>query len=586
MHGPPTLFAEEIHANKYRLPEESFEQCIYRIAGTLRDSESHWRSLKDILMDQRFLPGGRIQNAIGSPRQTTAFNCSVSLPIEDSMASIMLRATEAAEIMRRGCGIGYDFSRLRPRGDLISTLGSRSSGPVSFMNIFDSICGTISSAGHRRGAQMATLRVDHPDIEIFVRAKQNNYALRGFNISIGVTDEFMNHLQSGEKFPLRWGGKVYSHVDTCALWDEVMRSTWDYAEPGVQFLDTINRFNNLYYCEEIETTNPCAEQPLPPGGMCLLGSFNLVKYLIPQNGSGFGFNWSRFEADIFHIVRAMDNVTDRTIYPLPAQETEAKSKRRMGLGVTGLANAGEVLGYPYGSSAFLDFTDELLRKLANWAYQASVELAREKGSFSLFDKEKYLAGNFIRKLDDATLAMIDRHGIRNSHLTSIAPTGTISLAAGNVSSGIEPPFRLSYERTIQNWDGPSVEEVTDYAYRVYGVKGRTANELTAEEHLAVLATAQKWVDSSVSKTTNVGKNVSFDEFRGLYTRAWELGCKGLTTFRDDGKRKGILKATETKGVDHTQNLSAQNLNVQSLSGATTVIACTYDATTGMRTCDA
>lgn len=573
MYGPPTPFAEEIHATKYRSDGETFEQCVYRIAGTLKDSNDHWRALKDVLMDMRFLPGGRIQNAIGSPRKTTAFNCSVSMPIEDSMTSIMQRAAEAAEIMRRGCGIGYDFSRLRPRGELISTLGSRSSGPVSFMNIFDSVCNTISSAGHRRGAQMATLRVDHPDIELFVRAKQNTTALQGFNISVGVTDEFMECLQSGDKFSLRWGGKVFSEVDPQALWDEIMRANWDYAEPGVQYLDTINWMNNLYYCENIETTNPCAEQPLPPGGMCLLGSFNLVKYIRATNDY-YTFDWSRFETDVFTVVRAMDMVIDKTIYPLPAQELEAKAKRRMGLGVTGLANTGEVLGYPYASAEFISFTDELLQKLANWAYQASAELAREKGAFPLFDKERYLAGNFIRGLDDATQALIDRHGIRNSHLTSIAPTGTISLSAGNVSSGIEPPFRLTYERTVQTWDGPNTEEVSDYAYRVYGVKGRTSNELTAKEHLAVVATVQGRVDSAVSKTVNVGRDVTFDKFRDLYADAWALGCKGLTTFREDGKRKGVLKAKDDKPTEDTHKDEQK------------VEACTFDPETGKRTCDA
>lgn len=578
MQGPTLPISEEVHASKYRLPDESFEQCVYRLAGTLRDGNDHWRAIKDIFGDMRFLPGGRVQNAIGSPRSTTAFNCFVSGTIEDSMGSIMTRATEASETMRRGGGVGYDFSRLRPRGELISTLGSRSSGPVSFMNIYDAVCQTISSAGHRRGAQMGVMRIDHPDIEQFIMAKQRKGVLEGFNVSIGVTDEFMRCLEAGEKFPLRWGGKTYTEVDPQALWDMIMRSTWDYAEPGVLFLDTINYYNNLYYCETIEATNPCGEQPLPPNGACLLGSFNLVKYLSPATefSHGYRFNSSRFEADVFHIVRAMDNVIDRTVYPLPAQEKEAKAKRRMGLGVTGLANAGEILGMSYGSPEFLTFTDEMLQRLANYAYQASTELAREKGAFPAYDPKFYLDSNFVRRLDDATLALIDRHGIRNSHLTSIAPTGTISITADNVSSGIEPPFRLSYERTMQAWDGPTVEEVSDYAYRVHGVKGRTANELSANEHLSVIAAAQKWVDSAVSKTCNVGANVSFDEFRDLYHNAWKLGCKGLTTFRDNGKRKGILKAKEKD----------DNSFEKALDEAIKVQACTYDPATGTRTCDA
>ncbi len=576
MQGPSIPLAEETHANKYRLPEESFEQCVYRIAGALRDGNDHWRAIKDILGDMRFLPGGRVQNAIGSPRMTTAFNCFVSGVIEDSMGSIMTRATEASETMRRGGGVGYDFSRLRPRGELISTLGSRSSGPVSFMGIYDAVCQTISSAGHRRGAQMGVMRIDHPDIEQFIRAKQKKGELEGFNISVGVTDQFMRHLEAGKPFPLHWNGKVYSHVDPHALWDTIMRSTWDYAEPGVLFLDTINRMNNLYYCEDIEATNPCGEQPLPPDGACLLGSFNLVKYLIPNVVYGYDFNWSRFEVDVFHIVRAMDNVIDRTVYPLHTQEKEAKNKRRMGLGVTGLANAGEILDMPYGSPEFLSFTSELLQRLANYAYQASAELAAEKGPFPAFIPHDYLKSNFIKNLDDHTIRAIEAYGIRNSHLTSIAPTGTISITADNVSSGIEPPFRLTYERTIQNWDGPDTEEVSDYAYRVHGVKGRTANELTANEHLAVVAAAQKWVDSAVSKTVNVGKDVTFEDFRNLYFNAWKLGCKGLTTFREDGKRKGVLKAKEKDDKSFEKALD-EALKVQ---------ACTYDPATGTRTCDA
>lgn len=570
MQGPTLPIAEETHASKYRLPEESFEQCVYRIAGALRDGNDHWRAIKDIFGDMRFLPGGRVQNAVGSPRTTTAFNCFVSGVIDDSMNSIMARAAEASETMRRGGGVGYDFSRLRPRGDLISTLGSRSSGPVSFMGIFDAICQTISSAGHRRGAQMGVMRIDHPDIEQFIAVKQRQGMLEGFNVSVGVTDEFIGCLLEGKEFALRWGGKVYSHVDPKALWDTIMRSTWDYAEPGVLFIDTINRMNNLAYCETIEATNPCGEQPLPPNGACLLGSFNLTKYITHNTIEGYEFNWSRFEADIYHVVRAMDNVIDRTIYPLPEQELEAKSKRRMGLGVTGLANVGEIFGYPYGSEEFISFTDGVLQKLTNYAYLASTELAHEKGKFPMFEA-RYLDSNFVQRLDNNTISAIEAHGIRNSHLTSIAPTGTISITADNVSSGIEPPFRLTYERTIQSWDGPTTEEVTDYAYRVFGVKGRTADELTAAEHLSVVAAAQKWVDSAVSKTCNVGPNVSFDEFSKLYLDAWTMGCKGLTTFRANGKRKGILIDKQNKDKNKNQNTNT---------------ACTFDPETGKRTCDA
>lgn len=576
MQGPTLPISEEIHRTKYRLDGESFEQCVYRIANALKDGEEHRRALKDILGNMRFLPAGRVQCAIGSPRQTTAYNCFVSGPLEDSMDSIMERAKEAAETMRRGGGIGYDFSLIRPRGDLIQSLDARASGPVSFMAIYDAVCHTIASAGHRRGAQMAVLRVDHPDIERFIRAKQDSSSLRGFNISVAVTDEFMHCLGAGEKFALRWpeDGKVYSFINPAALWDDIMRSNWDWAEPGVLFIDTINRMNNLRYCEIIAATNPCGEQPLPQHGACLLGSFNLVKYLVeaksmnmlpPGARSPYLFDWPQFQSDIPHIVRALDNVIDRTIYPLEAQKGEALLKRRMGPGVTALANCAEVLGYPYGSQAFLKFEAEILACLANAAYVASAELAKEKGPFPAYNPQ-YLDSEYLKVLDPWTISQIERWGVRNSHLTSIAPTGTISLTADNVSSGIEPPFRLTYDRTIQEFDGFRTETVEDYAYRVYGVAGRTADQLTAQEHLEVLSVAQEFVDSAVSKTCNVGDDVPYDDFKSLYTQAWRAGCKGLTTFRPAGKRTGILTAREEEADEPA------------------AVACTIDPITGAKTC--
>jgi ribonucleoside-diphosphate reductase alpha chain len=471
---------------------------------------------------------------MGAARQTTAYNCFVSGAIEDSMDSIMGRATDAAETMRRGGGIGYDFSRLRPRGDRIKSLDSRASGAVSFMQIYDAVCQTIASSGHRRGAQMGVLRVDHPDIEQFITAKNDGTSLTGFNISVGVTDEFMRCLEKKEPFPLQFEGRVHEEVDPVALWDMIMRSTWDWAEPGVLFIDTINKMNNLYYCETIEATNPCGEQPLPPYGACLLGSFNLTKYV--TEGS---FDFSLFTGDIHHVVRAMDNVIDRTIYPLEEQEKEAKNKRRMGLGVTGLANAGELCGMPYASEDFMKFTTKVLKTLRDHTYGASALLAKEKGSFPLYDKEKYMAGKFFKTLSGWVQDQVKDNGLRNSHLTSIAPTGTISLTADNVSSGIEPPFNLYYDRTIQEFDGHQIQRVEDYAYR-QGVNGRTANEISAEEHLSVLSLTSKYIDSAVSKTCNVGDNVTYEEFKDLYYNAWKQGCKGLTTFRADGKRYGIL----------------------------------------------
>ena len=532
--GMTLPISEEIDTLKYRQDGEDFRTKCTRIAESLKDSYEHFEEFKTILRTMRFLPAGRVQNAMGAARQTTAYNCFVSGQIEDSMNSIMSRATEAAETMRRGGGIGYDFSKLRPRGDRIVGLGSKSSGPVSFMGIYDAVCQTIASSGHRRGAQMAVLRIDHPDIERFITSKHNSDKLTGFNISVGVTDEFMECLENKTPFTLRFNGQEYDQIDPVALWDIIMRSTWDWAEPGVLFIDTINKMNNLWYCETIEATNPCGEQPLPPYGACLLGSFNLVKYVENK-----WFDLEQYRKDIHTTVRAMDNVIDRTTYPLDAQRLEAEQKRRMGLGVTGLANAAEMCGYSYSSEKFIRFASKLLRVIRDEAYSASADLAVEKGPFPAYDKKEYNRGKFVRTLPKWLRAKLEQQGMRNSHLTSIAPTGTISLTADNVSSGIEPPFANFYDRTINMFDGHTVERVEDYAF-TRGVEGVTANEISAEAHVQVLAMASKYVDSAVSKTCNVGDDVTYDEFKELYRTAWKTGCKGITTFRASGKRYGVL----------------------------------------------
>jgi len=522
---------------------ESFYESKVRFARTLADSPEHYQQLLGILLDQRFMGGGRTQAAVGAPRQVTAFNCYVSGTIKDSMHDIMAKATEAAETMRKGGGIGYDFSTLRPKGDRIVSLDSRSSGPISFMDIFNSVCKTIASAGHRRGAQMGVLRIDHPDIEEFIKAKNNKTELTGFNTSVGVTDKFMQAVVDKDMFDLVFEGKVYKQVYAPALWEEIMDSTWDWAEPGILLIDRINEMNNLYYCETIAATNPCGEQPLPPYGACLLGSFNLTKYIDTVGGKYF-FDYAQLASDIPPVIRAMDNIHDVSIFPLEEQAEESRNKRRMGLGVTGLANAGEVLGYSYGSPKFLEFQKEVLEVLRDMTYASSVDLAKEKGAFPMFDAEKYSEAKFIKTLPKLIQKGIKEHGIRNSHLLSIAPTGTMSLCADNVSSGIEPVFSHSYDRTIQTFDGPVVTKVTDYAFREWGVVGKTADECTADEHLAVLALAQQYVDSAVSKTINVSKEMPREEFKSIYMKAWELGCKGATTFNKDGKRFGILNTTK------------------------------------------
>jgi len=537
-YGPTLRTSREIHAMKYRSEGESFSEACARFAHTLADSPSHFREIYRILLEQRFLGGGRTQAAIGATRRVTAFNCFVSGTIEDSMDDIMDKAKEAANTMRLGGGIGYDFSTLRPRGDTIVSLDSRSSGPVSFMQIFDAVCHTISSAGHRRGAQMGVLRVDHPDIEEFVRAKQNEDRFRAFNISVGVTDDFMRAVRNGTDFALQFEGRVYKRIDARALCEEIMRSTWEWAEPGVLFIDRINEMNNLYYCEDIAATNPCGEQPLPPYGACLLGSFNLVKYL-KETDDGIEFDLKQIADDIPSVVRAMDNIHDSTFFPLEAQAQESREKRRMGLGVTGVANAGECLGYEYGSEEFLSWLASTLEVIRDGVYDASVTLAREKGAFPAYEAQ-YLKAPFIKTLPERIRRRMKKYGIRNSHLLSIAPTGTISLSADNVSSGIEPVFSHFYDRTIQTYDGAVVERVTDWAYREHGVKGKTATECTAFEHLNVLTCAQKYVDSACSKTINVDPKIPWEDFKEIYLRAWEDGAKGCTTFNPEGKRFGIL----------------------------------------------
>jgi len=575
-YGPTLDISEEIHAQKYRSEGETFREAMTRVAEALKDDKGHFDNFRNILYNQRFLPAGRVQSAMGAPRRVTPYNCFVSKTIDDSMEGIMSAARNAAKTMQLGGGIGYDFSTLRPRGALIRSLDSRSSGPLSFMGIFDAICKTISSAGHRRGAQMGVLRVDHPDIEQFIRAKNNSTELTQFNISVGVTDKFMEAVKADEDFDLEFEGQVYKTVSARALWDDILRSTWDWAEPGILFIDRINRKNNLHYCETIAATNPCGEQPLPPNGACLLGSFNLVKYIVEHDGK-YVFNTNQLRNDIPHVVRAMDNVVDRATYPLPEQEQEAKNKRRMGLGVTGVANAIEALGFEYGSDEFLRTLEEIMTVIRNVAYRTSVELAIEKGPFPLFS-QAYLGSEFAQTLPEDIVDLIKRFGIRNSHLLSVAPTGTISLSADNVSSGIEPVFSHYYDRTIQTFDGPKVERVEDYGYRVFGVKGKTADELSVFDHVKVLNLASQFVDSACSKTCNVGDNISWEEFKDVYMKAYEGGASGCTTFRASGKRYGILNASASEDIAEEPQVEEDNFIEE--GGA-----CYFDIATGLRKCE-
>lgn len=588
MTGPTIPVAIWADEQKYRQEGESYSQKVGRVCGALTDDQEHYNKFKDILTDQRFLPGGRVQAAAGSYRRVTAFNCFVMRKVPDSMSGIMDVAKEAAITMQLGGGVGYDFSGIRPRGARIRSIGSQASGPVSFMGIMDSLCKTIASAGHRRGAQMACMRVDHPDIMEFIAAKANHDQLTQFNISVLVTDAFMEAVMRDEDFDLVFDGRTYDTVRATSLWETILRNTWDWAEPGVIYIDRVNKMNNLWYCEDISATNPCGEQPLPSYGACLLGSLNLTRYMKPiitypnpketyQKGN-LEFNWDQLAHDIPYIHRAMDNVIDETTYPLPEQEKEAKDKRRMGLGITGLGNVLGALGIKYGTQEAQDWVEELLRFYVNKLYLASCSVAAEKGSFPAFNREKYLQGEFIKKLDKEVREAIETCGIRNSHLTSIAPTGTISLTANNVSSGIEPVFSHSYERTIQTFDGPMVEKVEDYAYREWGIECETADNISVEDHVGMLTAAQRWIDSAVSKTCNVGSDVTWEEFKDVYMQAYIGGAKGCTTFRAAGKRFGILNASASEDIIEEEGTQEDETIIE--GGA-----CYIDPETGIRSCE-
>ncbi len=560
--------AEQIWDMKYRMKaadgtalDATVQDSWHRIAGALAAVEEQpevWEPrFYAALEGFKFLPAGRITAGAGTGRSVTLFNCFVMGTVPDNMGGIFDGLKEAALTMQQGGGIGYDFSTIRPRGAAVMGVAADASGPLSFMDVWDAMCRTIMSAGSRRGAMMATMRCDHPDIEAFIEAKKDPARLRMFNLSVLITDPFMAAVKADGPWDLTFGGKIYRRVQARDLWGRIMRNTYDFAEPGVIFIDRINAANNLNYVETIAATNPCGEQPLPPYGACLLGSINL-----PTLVSGAFTPQARLDADALAdlvrvAVRMMDNTVDASRFPLPAQEAEARAKRRIGLGVTGLADALLMTGLRYGSVEAAAQTEDWMHAIARAAYLASVDLAREKGMFPLFDAEPYLASGTMQAMDTDVRDAIRTHGIRNALLTSVAPTGTISLYAGNVSSGIEPVFAYAYTRKVLQKDGSRTEEeVVDYAVRLWRETHGdaplpdhfvNAQTLPPLDHVRMQAAAQKWVDSSISKTINCPEDISFDDFSQVYMAAWDQGCKGCTTYRPNAVTGSVLTVSQTEG---------------------------------------
>lgn len=590
--SPASLPAQEISAEvlqeKYAKGEErALDEVRQRVAQALAQAEAPeqraaWAARFLDAQRRGFIPAGRILSAAGTDLAATLINCFVQ-PVGDSIATaedgepgIYTALTEAAETMRRGGGVGYDFSRIRPQGAWVGSTRSHASGPVSYMRVFDRSCETVESAGARRGAQMGVLRCDHPDIEAFIHAKDQG-DLRNFNISVGVTDSFMQAVIEGSTVELvhraepseaqkaagayqRGDGLwVYRKPPARALWDQIMRSTYDHAEPGVLFLDRINNDNNLYYCETIAATNPCAEQPLPPYGCCCLGSVNLTLFVRDPFTPEARFDEAEFAEVCGVATRMLDNVLDVTPWPLPAQAQEARNKRRIGLGFTGLGDALVMLNLRYDSEAARAQARQISEIMRDAAYAASADLAQEKGAFPLFNADLYLSGgNFASRLPQGLKDKIRAQGLRNSHLLSIAPTGTISLAfADNASNGIEPAFSWAYTRKkrLGQAEGGGFKEyqVEDHAWRLYrhlyGEQAPlseafvTALELRAADHAAMVAAVAPYIDTSISKTVNVPADYPYADFQDLYTQAWKSGLKGLATYRPNSVLGSVLSVT-------------------------------------------
>lgn len=568
MHGHPFAtcsISKRIWEDKYQLRQQdggiidrtiddSWRRVARAAAAVEQGSEAARkntaRAFYGAMSDFVFLPAGRILAGAGSNRDVTLFNCFVMGAIEDDLGNIFEHVREAALTMQKGGGIGHDFSTLRPSGAIVKSIGADASGPVSFMHVWDAMCRTIMSAGARRGAMMGTLRCDHPDIETFIDAKADSADLRNFNVSVLVPDAFVEAVRQDKDWNLVFEGKTYRTVRARTLWQRLMRATYDYAEPGVIFIDRINQRNNLHYCETIHATNPCGEQPLPAYGACLLGSINLARLVTQPFTNDAGLDTASLEEHVRTAVRFLDNIIDVSHYPLAAQKQEAAAKRRIGLGVTGLADALIFCGLAYDSDAARQLAGQWMATIQNSAYIASAELAAERGSFPLYDADAFGASANVAQLGDAAKAAIARHGIRNGCLTSIAPTGTISLIAGNVSSGIEPVFAVEYKRRVLDPDGSSRQEaVTDYAAALFRQHHpnaplpdtfATVGDLGVDAHLRMQGAVQPYVDSSISKTINCPADIPFEAFQDVYLKAYDLGLKGCTTFRPNDVTGAVL----------------------------------------------
>ena len=559
--------------------DPSIEGTWRRIAETVASVENEpekWKQkFYEALKEFKFLPAGRIIAGAGTGRAVTLFNCFVMGDIPDDMAGIFTAVKEAALTLQQGGGIGYNFSTLRPKGAPVVGVGADASGPLSFMDVWDSMCRTIMSAGSRRGAMMATLRCDHPDIEDFVEAKSNPSRLRMFNLSVLITDEFMEAVAEGKNWELKFEGRVYKTIDAAALWNKIMKSTYEFAEPGVIFIDRINKQNNLAYCEKISATNPCGEQPLPAYGACLLGSINLAKLINEPFEKDASMDLMELRTLTETAVRILDNVIDISGYPIDQQREEAISKRRIGLGITGLADALIMCGVKYGSEEAVNLTKNWLRVLRDSAYRCSIDLAKEKGSFPLFVKEKFIENHNVKKLPKNLRAEIYSYGIRNALLTSIAPTGTISLLANNVSSGLEPVFAFKYNRKVLQPDGSSViEPVSDYALALFEeLKGKGENKTQAfvdaqmlqpNDHLVMQAAVQEYIDSSISKTINCPEDIEFETFKAVYKSAYDLGCKGCTTYRPNDITGSVLSVGKNENKSNEELLSEEKSKGQEI----------------------